>query len=326
MKQEDFEQRYTPDWEALEGWLREMEKRRAESDQSVCDSTRVPALYRRVCHHLALARRRGYSPALQERLNQMALGGHRHLYASRPRIRPRLIRFVSVGFPTAFRENWRFMSLSAFLFATPMIALIVAVQVEPMLVYSVISPWDAARFEQMYDPDNRVLGRERGSASDFSMFGHYIYNNVSIALRMFGGGILAGIGTIGVLFFNGLFLGTIAGHLTYVGFTSTFWSFVVGHGALELTALIIAGGAGLKLGYAIWAPGRRRRIDALIRTARQCLPLIYGASVMLVLAAIVEAYWSSTTWLPPSSKYLAGASLWLLVGIYLLCAGRRDGR
>ena len=326
MRQDDFEKRYAADWATLEHWLLRTTKRDTGDSDIEAERHRLPALYRRVCHHLALARRRGYSPALQDRLNSLALGGHRHLYTSRPRLLPGIGRFVAHTFPAAFRREGRFMLLSALLFGLPLLAMIVSIQLVPSLVYAVIDPSDVAMMESMYDPDNRVLGRERGSDSDFAMFGFYVYNNVSIALRMFGGGILAGVGTVLVLLFNGLYIGSIAGHLTHVGYTDTFWPFVVGHGSFELTALVIAGAAGLKLGYVVWAPGRRRRVDALVHTARECLPLIYGAGAMLVLAAVVEAFWLSTTWLPPLSNYLAGASMWLLVGLYLSFAGRSHGR
>ena len=86
------------------------------------------------------------------------------------------------------------------------------------------------------------------------MFGHYILNNISIALRTFASGLLAGLGTLLVLLFNGVIIGSVAGHLQHIGHGDPFWRFVAGHGAFELTAIVIAGGAGLQLGMKLLAP------------------------------------------------------------------------
>src|SRR5690606_38961039 len=112
--------------------------------------------------------------------------------------------------------------------------------------------------------------------------------------------------------------------LTELGHTQTFWPFVVGHGAFELTGIAIAGAAGLKLGYGLLSPGRLSRRQSLIRAAREAMPLVYGVFFLLLIAAFVEAFWSSSSSLPDNAKYLAGGSFWLLVISYL-CLGMRSG-
>ena len=124
------------------------------------------------------------------------------------------------------------------------------------------------------------------------------------------------------LFFNGLMIGAVAGHLTDVGFGETFWPFVVGHGAFELTAIALSGAAGLKLGWALLAPGALRRGEALRVAAKTSVRLIGGVMLFLLIAAFIEAYWSSMTWPQPTTKYLVGAALWTLVIAYLTLAGR----
>ncbi|WP_309476022.1 stage II sporulation protein M, partial [Escherichia coli] len=79
-------------------------------------------------------------------------------------------------------------------------------------------------------------------------------NNISIGLRTFAGGLLAGVGTILVLIANGVNIGAVAGHLQAIGHGDPFWRFVAGHAPLELTAIVIAGGAGLRLGLGLVAP------------------------------------------------------------------------
>src|SRR5690606_21786138 len=112
-------------------------------------------------------------------------------------------------------------------------------------------------------PGSEHIGRDRESDSDFMMFGYYIYNNISVAFRCFAGGLVLMLGSIISLVVNGLLLGGVAGHLTNLGYPQTLFSFVIGHGAFELTAIGIAGGAGLKLGYSLMVPGQLTRLASL---------------------------------------------------------------
>jgi uncharacterized membrane protein SpoIIM required for sporulation len=107
-----------------------------------------------------------------------------------------------------------------------------------------------------------------------------------------------------------------------VGYGETFWSFVIGHGAFELTAIALSGAAGLKLGWALLAPGSLSRGEALRVAAKTSVRLIAGVIIFLLIAAFIEAYWSSMSWPAPLTKYLVGAALWVLVAAYLLLAGR----
>jgi uncharacterized membrane protein SpoIIM required for sporulation len=156
------------------------------------------------------------------------------------------------------------------------------------------------------------------------MFGFYIMNNVGIGFRTFASGLALGIGSVFILFFNGIFIGAAAGHLTRLDFDSTFWPFVSGHSSYELTAIAISGAAGLLLGKALIAPGRRTRLAALRANARDAVTLVGGAALMLLLAASVEAFWSGGG-APNGVKYGVGAVGWVLVALYLGLAGRRAG-
>jgi uncharacterized membrane protein SpoIIM required for sporulation len=200
------------------------------------------------------------------------------------------------------------------------------IRIAPELIYSLAEPSQVAMMEQMYDPANRRLGRERQADTDLMMFGFYIYNNISIDFRTFAGGLLFGTGSVFFLAFNGLYFGAIAAHITSQGYVETFWGFVAGHSAFELTALTLFGTAGLALGYRAIAPGQKGRWHAIRDAARDVLPLIYGGTVLSVLAAFIEAFWSSTTWPPAWLKYLVGLSLWLLTYAYLLLMGRNAAR
>ena len=327
MKQETFERRHADRWDEFERWSGVLDGGRGAdvtSDERRAIGREFPARYRQICHHLSLARARHYSFGLQQRLNRLALEGHRHLYRARTPVIAGILRFVAVGFPRAFRRHGSFVLFAALLFVLPGAGISIAMTLEPDLIYSLVDPAQVASMESMYDPANRAVGRERQSDTDFAMFGYYIANNIGIGFRTFAGGLLFGLGSMFFLGFNGLFLAAIATHLTVAGFSSTFWPFVSGHSAFELTAIVIFGGAGLMLGMAGLAPGRKKRWHAIRDRARDALPLVYGGTSMLVLAAFVEAFWSSTTWPPASFKYAVGAMLWVLTVLYFWMMGRNE--
>ncbi|HKJ72363.1 MAG TPA: stage II sporulation protein M [Gammaproteobacteria bacterium] len=323
MKQQQFEQRHRAEWSALEEQLVALEDRSRDADPAA-----LPALYRRACQHLALATDRHYSPALVAYLRQLVVRGHQHLYRTRRRWLPRLQHFLGAELPLTLRAEWRLLVLAAVLLFLPAAVMGAACYAHGELVYSLLNESQVSRMESMYDPANHHLGRgeDRQSASDFLMFGFYIRNNTGIGFRTFAGGLLFGLGTVTALLFNGLFLGAVAGHLTRLGFSATFWPFVAGHGAFEFTAILLSGTAGLQLARALYAPGRRGRLGALRATAAASVTLIVGAALLFLLAAFVEAFWSSRGDIPGGIKLGVAAGLWLLVAGYFTLAGRgRDG-
>jgi uncharacterized membrane protein SpoIIM required for sporulation len=158
------------------------------------------------------------------------------------------------------------------------------------------------------------------------MFGFYIYNNISIAFMTFAGGLFLGVGSLFILAANGIFLGAAAGHIINVGYYQTFFSFVIGHSAFELTAIVISAQAGLYLGYRLFVPQGLSRGAALRKAGKTVLPLISGSAIMLVIAAIVEAFWSSRHEIPQFVRLVIGMILIVLVSYYFIFAGRSHSR
>ena len=325
MKQQDFEARYTPDWAILESWLkRKGSKQSSDTDEKTISAEQLVPLYRQLCHHCALARSRGYSPELVDRLNRLALELHHVLYQQNRRLLPKVMYFLFMGFPEALRVNARLIALSAAFFLLPGLAMFVGCLTNNELIYTLMSPEDVWHFETIYDPANAILGRERASDTDLYMFGYYIKNNIGISFQVFAGGLLFGLGSVFYLVYNGLAIGGVAGHIVHLGFDETFFPFVVGHGAFELTAIVFSGAAGLRLGLALIDPGPYRRLTALRLAAKDAVWLIYGTTLMLLLAAFLEAFWSSSSTVPASVKYTVGAIYWLMVLVYSFSAAWRQ--
>ncbi len=318
MKQRTFESSHQQQWEILEDWLDKLDKR-----QSQKNFAQFPQLYRQVCQHLALAQDRHYSPHLVKRLNRLVLGGHQHLYQTQTRLIAKIIHFIRVDFPQRVRQESRLVGLSSLLFFCSLLLMFLSVQINPDLVYSLMDAEQVVEMEAMYQP--KAVDYNRDAESDFLMFGFYIRNNISIGFQTFASGILFGVGTLFFLIFNGLYIGCVAGHLTHIGYTVPFYSFVVGHSALELSAIVLAGAAGLKLGLALIAPGRLSRLQALRQAAAHSIQLIYGVIIMLLLAAFLEAFWSSNAAIAPEIKYTIGVFLWITVIAYFVGHRRATG-
>jgi uncharacterized membrane protein SpoIIM required for sporulation len=314
MRQAAFEAAHVEEWQAFEGYLDGAKPLPFEPQE-------MPARYRRICQALALAADRQYGPQLVDRLNGLALRGHGVLYRNRRREAPHLLDFLLGGFAALVRREWRLVLAAAILFFGPLLALIAVLQAVPEFVHYLLEPEQIASFHRMYDPANPRLGT-RGADTSLGMFGFYIWNNVRIGFQTFAGGLAAGIGTIWFLASNGVIIGAVSGYLTEVGYGRTFWSFVAGHSAPELLAIVLAGAAGLRLGMAIISPGNASRRAALVAAAKPAVRIMYGAALMFFLAAFVEAFWSPYSSVPLEAKVAVGLCGWAAFLLYFALAGR----
>jgi uncharacterized membrane protein SpoIIM required for sporulation len=141
-------------------------------------------------------------------------------------------------------------------------------------------------------------------------------NNMSVSFMAFAAGITAGLGTLYMLFFNGLLLGVIGAACWSSGMSLQLWSFVSPHGVLELPAIFIAGGAGLRLAQGFLFPGVLPRKESIIRAGRQGVRLLVGAVPILIIAGVIEAFVSPTDLAVPL-KFAMAAALLALFSAYL---------
>ncbi|HPP46100.1 MAG TPA: stage II sporulation protein M [Accumulibacter sp.] len=327
MKERQFVAHRQAEWLAWDRWLTPGKKSPGnEAAGNVAaesiTSDDLPHRFRRLCHDLALVRDRQYSATLAEDLHRRVLAVHQRIYgAARPEGNA-LRRFFAGELPALVRSEWPLVVVSALLFFLPLLGMLLSVQFWPDAVFLLLSPETINDVETMYSPMAENIGRERSAGSEWAMWAFYIANNVHIDFQTFSGGLVFGLGTIFYLLYNGLFIGAVAGHLTQIGFGVTFWGFVAGHSAFELTGAVLAGAAGLKIGQAMLAPGRRTRLAALKENSRVAVKLLYGAGTLTFLAAFIESFWSPQRELPLSIKLAVGAVFWLLTILYLLFAGR----
>jgi len=325
MRQEEFEDRYNESWKEFEVQVNLAEALKQNKQKGDISLKGFADNYRQLCYCLSLARERHYSPLLIHRLEALVFRGHQTFYQKRLGIFQNIYHFILYGFPQAVREQSKFIWTASALFYLPTLIVFLLMLVFPDMIYMIVDPHAVNEIERMYDPAAERFGTERSSDSDFLMFGHYIQNNIGIAFKTFAGGILLTIGSQFFLLFNGFFFGAIAGHIYNIGYSETFFSFVIGHGAFELTGIVISGAAGLQLGWAILSPGVYSRKQALVNAGRSAIKLVYGCIFLLLIAAFVEAFWSSTHMVSANTKYWVGLVFWLIVLAYLALLGRNKG-
>jgi len=322
MNRERFIRSRRDDWQRFELLLGQL---KAISDsrwtgQQVSDLSR---LYRSICYDLSLVQSREWGARLESYLNDLVAQGHNCLYRSPPASAARMLEFLIYGFPQLLRARSREFAAAAALFVLPLVTSIVIAIVRPDLAAMVTGDEALRQAVEMYSADlySQVDGEYSGQRT--FMFGYYVSNNTGIAFRAYTWGILAGIGTCLILISNGISIGMTMGTLLVSGAPASinFTSFIVTHGAPELTAIVIAGAAGLVLAEGIFIPGNRSRLASLRHHGRQSLQLALGAGVMLFIAALLEGYFSPLP-IHPGYKYVAGTLAWLLVGLWLGLSGR----
>lgn len=321
MRQRYFEQLNQLFWQDFEAQLQRLEK----GDKTAASESFAPH-YRTVCHHLALAKNRYYSGSLIEYLQDLCVRGHRILYRDRRDWLVDFVHFMRDTLPQTVRREKGVMIFAHLLFYVPLVAMVLLIHFNPDFAFKLF-PWEAmgseSGFKEMAESYAKQVNRPW--QDDVLMFGFYIFNNISIAFKCFAGGLMFGIGSIYTLLSNGFIIGGIMGYISTTTASRAFFSFVGAHGAFELTAIVMAGAAGLRVGLSLINPKGYRRLEALRQQGKTAGTLIGGAFVFLVIAAFLEAFWSPVTSLPMGLKYAVAAILWVWVYAYLLFSGKNKG-
>ncbi len=277
----------------------------------------LASLYRSVAADLARANTNQIGETIVRELQALTTRGYSLIYRGSRRQELRgAIDFYLWKLPQVLRETWVYTAIACGIFLLGcLIAWWCAWQDASFLPLVV----PQALIEKVRDRRElwmgSILGVEPLAASGIAI------NNLSVAFRMVGGGILAGIWTIYALFFNGILIGAIATLVGQNGLAYPFWAFVFPHGALELPAIFIAGGGGLLIARGLLFPGRYRRRDALRIYGLQAAQLVMGIFPMLLIAGAIEGFFSPQEVIPSPIKYLAGTGLFILLILYTL---RRD--
>jgi uncharacterized membrane protein SpoIIM required for sporulation len=279
--------------------------------------------FRELTQDLNTARAYGFDPTIIERLNVLVNEGNQILYGQHDWPAKAIIRFIFQTFPQKVRFHWRgILTVSLVFYGIALFFGFLCLRF-PGIAEELVSAHQLSQIEEMYNPESAHFLTPRDLSNDADMFGFYIYNNVSIAFRTFAGGILAGFGSLLFLCINAGFLGIIEGHLINMGYAKTFIPFVIAHSAFELTAVIFSAYAGMLLGYRLFITGGLTRGASIKKAGQEALPIIAGSALMLIIAAVIEAFWSSKHGLSFQLRVITGICIWILLAFYFLLAGRR---
>jgi uncharacterized membrane protein SpoIIM required for sporulation len=319
-----FETEYAPLWKELEAALQQFEDGRLDRRNVATrvDAARMAALYRSSCEHLALAQERAYRIGLIQHLQLLTYRAHRVIYRHQDFGSGRLRQLVLVRIPQAVRLHRIYLLAATLLLMVPTLLAGWTTYRDPTFSLQMLQPAQLEEFRQMYGGADGAIGPGRDAGADMGMFGYYILHNITLGFQCFAGGLFAGLGSVFFLVYNGLFGGVVAGYVTADGHALKFYSFIVTHSAFELTAICLSGAAGLRIGRAWLAPGRRTRLQSLKQASREAIVLVYAVFGFLVIAAAIEAFWSAAPWVAPSAKFIAGGVAWTLVIAYLALQGR----
>lgn len=302
-------------WQALEELLNEVAQRGLHT-LDADDLKRLGMLYRRAVADLSRARTQGTNPELIAYLNRLVGRAYAHIYITEPKGLPSIPRFFLSDFPQAIRHNIWFCIVAAGLFmGSALLALI--------LTWMHESWADALLGVGATDQLREIAARHEGNKDWLPLFSRpfasatIILNNVFVSLRAFVAGLPWCLGTIAVMVINGLMLGACIGVVSHYGMDTLTYllAFVLPHGVIELTAIMIAGAAGMRMGYALLNPGECTRIIALRLSARDAILMLLGAIALLIPAGLIEGFFSPNPTIPAPAKLLFAALALSLIHI-----------
>jgi uncharacterized membrane protein SpoIIM required for sporulation/uncharacterized RDD family membrane protein YckC len=289
------------------------------------------ARYREVAADLARARTYRADATTQARLERLAAAGHNALYRDERSTWHRLWVVLARECPAAVIEARRYVLVAFLTFITPAAAGFMVLHEQPALAAELLPDVMLRRAEAGAARKAAGRGYVDVAAEDRPLMASgIITNNVRVAVACFAGGIFLGVGSLVLLAYNGLAIGAFAGHFANVGLLDYLLTFILGHGALELFAIWVAGAAGFLLGRSVVAPGRVSRADALVVSGRLAVRMLGATALLLVVAGLIEGFVSAGGYglgarLAASATSLGLLAAYLLNGIRSRAASSASG-
>jgi uncharacterized membrane protein SpoIIM required for sporulation len=267
-------------------------------------------LYRQVANDLSVVRQDATAWSTAHMLNQLLGRTHNIIYSSRRRSFLGVLIFLRKEYPRHFRRMLPYTLAAIALFATGLLLGAILTVTRHGFMESLLGPYmvETIRHHQMWT--HSIVGMKPQESS------RIMTNNLSVTFMTFAAGITAGLGTLWLIFFNGLLMGVIATACQQAHMSRDLWSFVCPHGSLELPAIFIAGGAGLRLASGMLFPGVSSHRESIARAGREAIRLVAGVIPMLIVAGTIEGFLSPSS-APARLKFAVGAALFTLLLVWL---------
>ncbi len=310
-------QRNDPTWRRLEELTKDGPRgSRKFSDAEVSE---LVALYQRVSAQLSHARTNYGDPALNARLSQLLGAARNIIYQERSGGIRSVGRFFSETFPAAVWGSRRFIVASLVALMVPAIGMGVWLANSPAALDASIPPEAQAliadhEFRDYYSSD---------AAQSFA--GTVTINNIQVAALAFALGVVVLIGPAFILANNGMNIGVMAAVMHQAGEGPQFWGLILPHGLLEIASILVAGAAGLRLSWAVVAPGERTRAKAFTEEASRSVVIIIGLAICFIIAGFIEGFVTPSS-LPTAMRIAIGVAVFVLFTVYIVAFGSNAER
>jgi uncharacterized membrane protein SpoIIM required for sporulation len=299
-------------WNRLETLVQQVETSSLKTLSSA-DLREFGLLYRQAAADLSAVRADEAARTLEAYLNRLVSRAHNHIYSGDRMNLSSVWNFLSRGYPRIFRRLLPYTAVALAIFLAGALLGTLLTVARPQFMHAMLGPQmiDKIEHHQMWT-DSILTAKPQESSLIMT-------NNIAVCFYTYAGGILAGLGTILLMFTNGMSIGVITTACAQNHMALSMASFVAAHGALELPSIFISGGAGLRLASGLLFPGMLRRRDALALAGAESIRLLSGTIPLLIIAGILEAFLSPTH-APLALKFsvsavlLTGLCLWLSEG------------
>ncbi len=302
-----------PHWEHLEALLNEC------AQHGIAGLTRtelreLTLLYRQTAADLSALREDRSSQNFARYVNQLLARAHNTIYAGRKSTAKDIWHFYRYDYPEVFRRTATYAYVALGLFAAGAVLGLLLTIARPEFMRQMLGPHMVSTIEKREMWTHSIVGMKPVASAGI------MTNNLGVSFVTFASGITGGLLTLYLLLFNGLLIGVIGAACFMSGMSLKLWSFVAPHGVLELPAIFISGGAGLRIATGLLFPGTLKRRDSLIVAGRQAVRLVLGTIPMLIVAGVLEAFVSPTA-IPVPLKFVVAALMFACLATYLSLPG-----
>lgn len=271
-------------------------------------------LYRQAAADLSALREDRSGRSYARYLNLLLARAHNTIYSGQKSSPWSIVEFYRDTYPKIFRRNLGLIQAAFLLCIAGALAGLALSATNPVFMHALLGPrmMESIERHKMWT-DSVVSVKPLASSAIMT-------NNLSVSFAAFAGGITAGAFTVYIIFFNGVLLGTVGVACWMGGMSLSLWSFVAPHGVLELPAIFVAGGAGLRIAQGLLFPGWLPRRDSLARASGEAVRLLMGVFPMLIVAGLIEGFFSPSAY-PPALKFtVAGAIAVIFFGYLFFCS------
>jgi len=303
---------HSEEWQRLEELVADAQKNRRKLKGEDLDELLVH--YQRASAHLSHVRTTYADPDITRRLTRVVANARAVIYGSQQKAGGAVRTFFSSTFPAAVWSARRFIAASTVAFFAPAVAIGVWIANSDAALEAIAPP----AFREAYVNEDFEAYYSSGPAAEFAT--EVLVNNIQVSFVAFVIGIAWMIPTLFILAFNGANGGIAAGMFYAVGEEAKFWGLVLPHGLLEISAIIVAGGAGMSMGWSLINPGDRPRSTALVEEAKRSASIIIGLIIVFIIAGLIEGFVTPSpfdTW----TRITIGAAACIAFWAYVLALG-----